>query len=270
MKGRTKKKSKTPQDAKGNGAEDPSAYSHNAKFAAEHAEKLVAILRGEWWLSDELQRQLCLTVLYARHVLRFFDKSGRDEGARAYLNIGVACIQALEMLAEKSPDVLKQFVTPGSGWIVWTDGTAESIGRVKNQLRSLGVLPGGRTYSHETVEDGVALFLVKAIQQFQMFPDQWWTLYPPSKKPLPTRRAQKEKMLRDLKTLTRENYEKWWSFAEPLFLMYYGSDFENHEAFRRYGTGATYKKIPESDRRGRIRSDIKRRIKQAFKSIALR
>jgi|GEM_PF-2480569 len=77
--------------------------------------------------------------------------------------------------------------------------------------------------------------------------------------------------------LTRANYAVWWKKFEPMFLGLYGKDFENHKDFSGYWCGDAYKEdVPGKpgqtclvrNARALIRRDIKKRIQQAFRSIA--
>lgn len=66
--------------------------------------------------------------------------------------------------------------------------------------------------------------------------------------------------------LTRANYAVWWKKLEPMFLGLYGKDFENHKEFSGYWKNAVYQ--GQTNARALIRRDIKKRIQQAFRSIA--
>ena len=66
--------------------------------------------------------------------------------------------------------------------------------------------------------------------------------------------------------LTRKNYTVWWKRFEPMFLGLYGKDFENHKEFAGYWKNSVYR--DQSNARSLIRRDIKKRIQQAFRSIA--
>lgn len=74
------------------------------------------------------------------------------------------------------------------------------------------------------------------------------------------------KKLMTLEPLSRRNYLEWWKVAEPAFIRYYGKDFENHKDFSGYWKNDAFKDDPK--KRAKIRSAIKKQIKQAFRSIA--
>lgn len=80
----------------------------------------------------------------------------------------------------------------------------------------------------------------------------WWT--------------QTEKLAQKLPSLDRKNYPAWFKAAEPAFVHFYGEAFENHQSFAHYWKNVVYADQPNA--RALIRRDIKRRIKQAFCSIA--
>jgi hypothetical protein len=66
--------------------------------------------------------------------------------------------------------------------------------------------------------------------------------------------------------LTRTNYAVWWKKFEPMFLGLYGKDFENHKEFSGYWKNSVYQ--GQTNASALIRRDIKKRIQQAFRSIA--
>ena len=69
-----------------------------------------------------------------------------------------------------------------------------------------------------------------------------------------------------LQPLSRRNYLEWWKLGEPIFIHLYGKDFENHKEFSGYWKNKAFKDEPKA--RAKIRSAIKKQIKQAFRSIA--
>jgi hypothetical protein len=72
--------------------------------------------------------------------------------------------------------------------------------------------------------------------------------------------------LKTLQPLSRRNFLEWWKIGEPAFIHYYGKDFENHKEFSGYWKSKAFKGDPKA--RAKIRSAIKKQIKQAFRSIA--
>ena len=74
------------------------------------------------------------------------------------------------------------------------------------------------------------------------------------------------KKLKSLHPLSRKNFSEWWKLGEPAFIHRYGHDFENHKDFSGYWKNAAFKDDPKA--RAKIRSAIKKQIKQAFRSIA--
>jgi len=72
--------------------------------------------------------------------------------------------------------------------------------------------------------------------------------------------------LKSLQPLSRQNYMEWWKLGEPAFINRYGKDYENHKEFSGYWKNKAFKDDPKA--RAKIRSAIKKQIKQAFRSIA--
>jgi hypothetical protein len=72
--------------------------------------------------------------------------------------------------------------------------------------------------------------------------------------------------LKSLQPLSRRNFLEWWKLGEPAFIHRYGKDFENHKNFSGYWKNKAFKDDPKA--RTKIRSAIKKQIKQAFRSIA--
>jgi hypothetical protein len=72
--------------------------------------------------------------------------------------------------------------------------------------------------------------------------------------------------LKTLRPLSRRNCLEWWWVSEPAFIHRYGKDFENHKEFSGYWKNKAFKDDPKA--RAKIRSAIKKQIKQAFRSIA--
>jgi hypothetical protein len=69
-----------------------------------------------------------------------------------------------------------------------------------------------------------------------------------------------------LPPLNRKTAGEWWQRAQPFFEALYGKDFENHKQFVQYWKNVIYKDRPNA--RALIRRDIKKQMKQAFRSIA--
>jgi hypothetical protein len=73
-----------------------------------------------------------------------------------------------------------------------------------------------------------------------------------------------------LPMLTRETFRRWWKVGEKMFLNGYGKEFEKHERFAGYWhpNHPAYK--GETNRRALIRRDIKKKVQQSFRSIAVK
>ena len=90
-------------------------------------------------------------------------------------------------------------------------------------------------------------------------------------------RQESFKLAKYLQPLTRENYKEWFKASWPLFLSRYGKDFENRKCFAEYWKDESFlESVPGDKRRKRlvkgargwIRDEIKKKTKQAFRSIA--
>jgi hypothetical protein len=80
---------------------------------------------------------------------------------------------------------------------------------------------------------------------------------------------QTKKLAQKLPSLDRKNYAAWFKAAEPVFIGLYGKDFENHEHFAHIRRNAEQMSVKEKKKqRGLVRREIRKRIRQAFKSIA--
>jgi len=74
------------------------------------------------------------------------------------------------------------------------------------------------------------------------------------------------KKLWTLQPLSRLNFLEWWKLGELIFIHLYGKDFENHKEFSGYWKNKAFQDDPKA--RAKIRSAIKKQIKQGFRSIA--
>jgi hypothetical protein len=80
------------------------------------------------------------------------------------------------------------------------------------------------------------------------------------------RRDEAARLARGLKPLSRNNYGEWFKAGMPEFINFCGEDFENHRIFAGYWKNAAYR--DQNRARALIRRDIKKKLKQAFRSIA--
>lgn len=80
---------------------------------------------------------------------------------------------------------------------------------------------------------------------------------------------QADKLAQKLPPLDRKTYTDWFKAAEPILIQLYGKEFEDHPCFARYQNKAGQFSVKESKKeRGLVRREIKKAIRQAFKSIA--
>jgi len=67
--------------------------------------------------------------------------------------------------------------------------------------------------------------------------------------------------------LSPSNYPAWWKAAEPLFVLQWGKEFQDDPDFAGWNE-KNYMGMLASQIPGRKRGDIKRAIRQGFKSLA--
>lgn len=240
-------------------------HAHIASMAAASFERLAGMFRSDWKEGDKFPQALAFTFTDLQNVFRFFDDDGRLSMAGAYIHIANYCIRLLNHFDAKWPGLVKQFVEPGVAWPVLMDGTSDGMKMEMKRLRDLGVIRKGRSISYSTDEVSVATRLYGYIRSYQETGRVGW---------MP--KAWEPEVLalkaRDLKPLDRErsNLRAWWNVAEPMFRSMWGEDFDKEEQFSDYWRSATYRGMNAKEKRSAIRRDIKRNIKQAFKSIAPR
>lgn len=88
---------------------------------------------------------------------------------------------------------------------------------------------------------------------------------PPGKTTLDRIKADAKK----LPTLSSQNLDRWWKVAERMFQLIYGEDFEKHDQFAHWMGRAGEMAVKEQKKeRGLVRREIKKSIRQSFKSLA--
>jgi hypothetical protein len=177
-------------------------------------------------------------------------------------------------------------------------------------LRKLGVIPGRRGFSKEAVAKEVAIQLYLEMDSYRRIGPQQGESSEPLRplliKPavggdvakgdidvtiMPNQivsaawelghlacdldHAEQIKRIRALAPLKPSNWHEWWKQAEPIFEKRWGPQFQDHPDFANWPAPETYKnkKTPKGKPKktwGRKRSDIKRAIKRAFRSVANR
>jgi hypothetical protein len=81
--------------------------------------------------------------------------------------------------------------------------------------------------------------------------------------------AKAQVLVKPLMSLSRTNYRQWWKASQPLFVADYGEEFEKHKDFAHFRFVAEKRASKEKRKvRSVMRTMIKNRISQAFKSIA--
>jgi len=81
------------------------------------------------------------------------------------------------------------------------------------------------------------------------------------------REAEQIERIRALKPLCRSNYVDWWRAGEPLFINWWGAEFQDHEDFKDWSV-KRYAGLTTKQARSTKRSDIIKAIKRGFESLA--
>ena len=202
---------------------------------------------------DEIQK--------ACEELRDLAKAGDEWAAETLFQSALHSVTTLESACLDSPQVFTRLASHQMAWpaLIGIHPDVARLGQKIIKAIQLGTKAAlnqkGKTWSLETPEAAIAFQLWKAISLVRSGVPCAGGLPP----------------------LSRTNHTIWWRVAEPLFLKIHGIDFENHSAFARYWNGDAYKEVKPGhpsekqlmqNARTLIRRDIKRNIKQAFRSIA--
>ena len=199
--------------------------------------------------------------------LHQLSERGDKQAAAVFVGLIVQAIRRLMDVQHARPQQFRElaeitncwpgFLTVDHDW----QNTNEIVVRDLHLGERAKVNYKGKTWSRRTVEVRIALELLAASDWAIRMnalrdPNDWeWPVYD-------------VKAVKKLKPLTRSNFKEWWNALEPQFIHQYGGDFENHVSFAHYWRNEGYKGEPRA--RALIRRDIKKKLKQAFHSIAPR
>ena len=190
------------------------------------------------------------------------------EAARRLHYIATFAVKALNDAAYKSPQHFQAIAESDFLWPGFLSKHPDAEKHQKNDLFSklhLGekssIRVKGKKFSLDTLETRIAFLLWGKIEFVRKDEN---TLLPINWSNLETIKDDATK----LPPLSRENYRLWWKVGEKLFLLLYGEKFETDESFAHYWKNAAYKDEPKA--RALIRRDIKKKIQQGFRSIAVR
>lgn len=208
---------------------------------------------------------------YARsnvHQIAAFKKN--KAACEIFLDEIEAAISSLEIQQIVIPELLTSLAESRCRWPSWIylekylQDNTENMARRLGLGRKYGINFTGKQASRKNVEVNVAWNCYVVLRQLQGSPrpkkdgvqmsDEW---------------TKAQALAKPLKPLSRTNYRQWWKAAQPLFVAEYGEEFEKHKLFAHFQFAAERRAIKEERKiRSVMRTMIKNRICQAFKSIA--
>ena len=183
---------------------------------------------------------------------------GNEKSARGLLLIIESSLDALDSMCHKNPEFFEAMARKKLYWPAYISNLSENKKRNENLLRILnvgkdsGLNISGKQPDWNAVETEIALMLfrtLKVIGRLRL-PEDKNQLF--QRTPMPP--------------LTRQNYKEWFNEAWPYYIERHGKDYENKKQFSHYWKNNAYK--GKSNARALIRDAIKKKIRQAFRSIA--
>jgi hypothetical protein len=211
-------------------------------------------------------------------------------------------VSAFDKLCHQHPELYEGAARKTTVWPAFISCDADIKKRNEKLLKMLnlgcdsGLNYSGKQWSRDTPEVSVALELWGIMNvyrkswldqpaQTKLIQAEWRRINkslgrpanyrPPPFKPQSTTPELKEKfrlmsessnLAKELQPLNRQNYKQWFAASWPVFLARYRKDFENRTCFSDYWKSPAYKNKLHA--RAMIRDAIKKKIRQAFRSIA--
>jgi len=190
------------------------------------------------------------------------------EAAKRLHYIATFAVKALNDAAYQAPQYFRPIAESDFLWPGFLGKHPDTEKHQKSDLfaklhlgKKSSIRVEGKKFSLETLETRIAFQLWGRIEFVRRNEN---TLLPIDWSVLESIKADAMK----LPPLSRETYQQWWKVGEKLFLNFYGEKFENVENFAHYWLNAAYKDDPKA--RALIRRDIKKRLQQGFRSIAVK
>jgi hypothetical protein len=192
-------------------------------------------------------------------------KQGDSNAGRMFLGCLIDNIEQFKKFCVAKRKVAKLMVVLDEPWPLLHTDLKVRKGYLTlpadHSLRKLGIVRKGRSYNEETTETRVALTLYRQMEFYRkLLPLTVWSKDE-------AKMHECYNVIRRLKRLSPRNYKKWWKAAEPLFDEQWGKQFQDHSDFCDWNAKA-YKDLKPHVTRSAKRRDIKKAIKQAFKSLA--
>lgn len=184
--------------------------------------------------------------------------------------IATLAVQYLNKAASNAP---QNFQPIAESEVTWPGYLSNHPDAEKSQKRHLfpilklgkksGIRLKGKKFSLDTIETRIAFELWGRIQFIR---NDKPPVMPESRTPLGKILADAKK----LPTLSRDNFRLWWAVGEKIFLNEYGKEFDKHERFDGYRRSNHPAYKGQTNRHTLIRRDIKKKIQQSFRSIAVK
>jgi hypothetical protein len=205
----------------------------------------------------------------------YFEMMGKcatinTEAAARLHYIATMAVQYLNAAACQAPQNFQSIAESEITWPGFLSKHPDAEKEQKNHLfpllnlgKTSGIRLTGKKFSLNTLETRIAFELWGKMQFIRN-----------DKRPItPDSQTSLGNFIADVKRLpplTRETSRCWWKAGEKMFLNEYGKEFEKHERFAGYWQPNHPAYKGEANRRTLIHRDIKKKIQQGFRSIAVK
>lgn len=188
------------------------------------------------------------------------------KAARMLLDCLVENIDRFLNFCSENPKLAREIRFPNEPWpLLHTQLAVNPEGYLtipKNHLlRTLGVVRAGRSLDEQAIGTRVAKQLYRQMDFYRRTLRQ--QLWDSNEKHL----EEAIDLIRRLEPLSPSNYSAWWKAAERLFVLQWGKEFQDDPDFAAWNE-KNYMGMLASQIPGRKRGDIKRAIRQGFRSLA--
>jgi hypothetical protein len=206
------------------------------------------------------------------HDLFQLTKKGDREAAGYLLSVLTDNVELFLNLCSKNPKLAREIRFPGVPWpLLHTQLEVNQEGYLtvprNHVLRKLGIIRKGRTFSEEAVGTRVAMRLYREMDFYRRIGPQQPDSTVLGSIARDATHAKQIKRIRSLQPLRLSNYADWCEAAQPLFLYWWGGEFQDHADFRNW-RAEHYEKQTEGKLRGIKRRDINKALQRGFKSLA--
>ncbi len=269
------------------GAETGARVSQYPVSQIFHPTEISEAMKRAEWKETERNKELSNSSFYFGANAKLGElfrraKKGDVDAAGMLLGCLTYNVGEFEKFCSSKTRIAKHIVVVGESWpLLHTDLEPNKDGALTiplhHVLRKLGVVRGKRRYNTTaSVGTRVAATLYKQMEFYRHTVRQqlWDKLSENVKAGAATVSGMSEKHLekiidriRQLELLSPSNYSAWWTAAEPLFIWQWGKEFQDDPCFENCNVTA-YRNVEPHVARSAKRHDLKRAIKQGFKSLA--